>query len=95
MDICSVLWKTVHRTFQQVDELLDWYSSLAREKRAKHISRIEDGNYLKTGNYLVIYSHLVCLEPHKSDSGYFLHKGEISSTDEAFIYSFKENKWVS
>jgi hypothetical protein len=75
--------------FPTVDELMDYYNNLEMLKKLKHITH--DGRNGK--NYLYVYNHSVVLIEHTSDWGYHFQKGEVTSTDEAYVYCLSNRKW--
>ncbi len=48
----------------------------------------------KSTGHVCIYVHYIANEEHVFDTGYKASEGEILSTDEAYGWDWKNNKWV-
>lgn len=71
--------------FATTKELMDWYYELNPSDKLRFIS----------SGHIVIYAHTFVKKTHKANWGnYIYEQGEIASTDEAYIYCFKEKKWL-
>lgn len=83
-----VVYSTMHPIkspyFKTAKEVDAWYNNLP------HHSKME---FFNTGMYC-IYQHDVELAPQTYSHGYTSKYGEILSTDECYIYDFKERRWL-
>lgn len=70
-------------TFPKAKDVIDWFNSLPLDKQMQ---------FVHTG-FFAIYVHIISSK-NQLLGDYRAKEGEVLSTDEAYVYERKDNKWV-
>jgi len=69
--------------FPKAEDVVDWFNSLSTDKQMQFVST----------DFFAIYVHIISSK-NQLLGDYRAKEGEILSTDEAYVYERKDNKWV-